>query len=280
MNVPKFPKFTFEDWLEDRLTGKEYTYMGENDLSMILHFARQDPDTLTQEDYEKIRKYQGETYDMALEMDLETTKHVLSVCIESTANKQEYLKLEIAETEKKLSGDNRQYQRVLQGKKDTARIRGGTYKQVIDCNNKFKSGGLSTKMITESELFAYSLNAKYLEWLKQEMESIQAPLVTIDPNHIKNILNSLSPFISGQENNLTNVLNHRGTGQKIHFQGTQSKLARSFRQFFEVNHWIDGTKLNITKWLCDNFNYLDKNRQSKPLSYQTIWSYLTKEQYK
>jgi len=166
-------KFTFDDWLEDRLTGKEFTVMGENSLPMILYFASKDPEILIPEDYKMIRQYQNEAYDIALEMTLKTYKQVYLIESSRATDKEGYLKLEIAKIEKELNKDIQRWQQASTGAKDTNGIKGSTYKRVKNQFDQLIEGRLSAATILESELYPYSLQVKYLDWLNDQTGSEQ-----------------------------------------------------------------------------------------------------------
>jgi len=164
--------FTFDDWLEDRLTGKEFSVLGDNSLQVILNFASNDPKILTPEDYKRIRQYQNEAYDLALEMNLKTYKEIYLRESNRATDKKGYLNLEIAKIEKELNKDIQRWQQTITGAKDTDGIEGSTYKRV---------NGLIDRLmvftdIPESRLFPYSLQAKYLDWLNAQAKVVNRPI--------------------------------------------------------------------------------------------------------
>lgn len=162
-------KFTFNDWLEDRLTGEEFAFMGDDSLIVVLGMASRNPEIVNPEDYKRIRECQNETYGLALEMTLKSLKEIYLSASSQATDKEHFRKLEITTIEQFLNKDIKRYQYAMTGVIDTNGIKGSTYKRVKGCFDRSQERNTRPLIsIPESEVFPYSLQAKYLDWLNDQ----------------------------------------------------------------------------------------------------------------
>jgi len=165
-------KYTFEDWLNDRIDYKELELkMSFAPASSRFVTLRNSNVLITKNDYEKIEKCKVEAYNLAIE-------NIFKVCIEAfhesldrSPYKTEYLNNEIQRIERIINEKPEIWNSILRGGKDwdcIKRIKGSDYLTTIKDREWINMGGtlLINLGYASNDYIRIQAYYEYLQWLR------------------------------------------------------------------------------------------------------------------
>jgi len=163
----KIWKYTFEDWLNDRinykLPGGQNILEASNGLATLYGEK-----LLTKQDYEKIKNAQLTAYDRAVELTVEYYIWHFSESYNSSPykDKAEYLNNEIKITQERTDKNLNEKNHVLAGKKDYTTIKGSEYQKIMKDKNFNDNGKYSYSAYAYNDNMRITGCYQYLQWLK------------------------------------------------------------------------------------------------------------------